>query len=240
MRKPITQLFNKTPYVVFDNMDSTYYTGLDTSLYVDDIFVEEFLQISWQESQQETPLTNWNSYEATLIHSGARIVAGRVAVNLKSPHYLKNLLSGLASFETRENPSVPKDKSKEFSSQLGRSSPSNINTTEKSSTRPLDNIYNRFYARIPEATHPVYSPEKEHTITVIFGEDDGVKKALYSPENEFQDFSITKHKIHPYPNPKGVKIVGVKFNEESYGVDDSGKPIVSLFSFIAKGTRPID
>jgi len=239
MRKPPAKLFDKTPYVVFDNMDSTYYTGLDSSLYIDDIFVEEFLQVSWQESQQETPLVNWNSYESTIIHSGVRVVAGRVAINMKSPHYLKNILSGLSNFQSREDPSLTKDESVTYPSQLHRASPSNLNATEKNTVKPLNNIYNKFYAKEPNPKSAVYSPEKEHTITILFGEDDGVKKAFYTSENDFTDYTVSKPKIFPQYNTKGIKIIGVKFNEESYGVDDTGKPIVSVFSFIAKGTRPI-
>lgn len=224
--------YDLTNYQVYDDFDSTYYTGLDTSVYIDGVLVDEYLQISWQTAQQETPFYNYNSYEPDVIHSGARITSGRLTLNLKNPSYLMNVLRDNKNPEPRKISTIDSDaiySSKEnFDNYMDR-----FADLVSGEDKQLQNAYTKDFQ--VEGSLPLFSPQRRHTLTVVFGKD-LENKVILRTDNTIGSFSSNQAKYHPTSHK--VKFTGVKFSEESVGVDDSGKPTMLLYSFIAQGYRP--
>lgn len=100
-------------WVVVDSWNSAYYSGLDVSMYFGDIFMDEIVQLQFNEVEQVRPLFGYADYVFRKVSRGSRLISGAFTINfkesgyvpkilelLKDPYYLNRKLSKMGSKAT--------------------------------------------------------------------------------------------------------------------------------------------
>jgi hypothetical protein len=85
---------------VVNEFGSSYFSGLDVSVYFGDIFVDEVVQISFGETENVKPIFGYASYVFDCVAHGARIVQGTFAINFKDAGYIPTMLGFLSDPKT--------------------------------------------------------------------------------------------------------------------------------------------
>ena len=71
---------------------SVYWSGLNTRLTINDIFIPEIVAIEWSMMESVSPRKGYANYTAALFLHGSRIVQGNFSLNFVRPNYLFDLL----------------------------------------------------------------------------------------------------------------------------------------------------
>jgi hypothetical protein len=79
-------------WAIVNDFNEAYYSGLDVSVYLGGIYVEEISQFQYQEMEQVRPIYSYASYTPTIITHGTRMTQGSFTLNFKDANYLKVLL----------------------------------------------------------------------------------------------------------------------------------------------------
>lgn len=80
------------PWVMVNDFRSRYYSGLDISVYFGDVFIDEIVQLQYQEMEQTRPMFGYADYTFRDVIHGSRIVQGSFAINFKDAGYIPTLL----------------------------------------------------------------------------------------------------------------------------------------------------
>lgn len=80
---------------VVNEFNSSYYSGLDVSVYFGNIFLDECIQLQYSEMEQVRPIFGYADYTFRHVSHGARIVQGSFAINFKDAGYMLKLLEYL-------------------------------------------------------------------------------------------------------------------------------------------------
>ena len=87
-------------WILQRTFNSNYYSGLDMSCYFSNIYMDEIIQLTFQEAEQTRPNMGYADYTYRSVTHGARIVQGSFTINFKEAYYIPKLLDYLASPET--------------------------------------------------------------------------------------------------------------------------------------------
>lgn len=83
------------PWVVVNEWRSAYYSGLDVSMYFNEVYMDEIVQLQFQEVEQARPLYGYADYVFRKISRGSRLVQGTFTINFKESAYIPKLLAVL-------------------------------------------------------------------------------------------------------------------------------------------------
>lgn len=96
------QVKKDTPeWAVFQSFSSNYYSGLDMSCYFDNIFMDEIIQLQYQEVENVRPNFSYADITYRSATHGSRLVQGSFAINFKEGGYLYKLLNYLRDTDTQ-------------------------------------------------------------------------------------------------------------------------------------------
>lgn len=90
-------------YVVFQSFASNYYSGLDMSCYFDNIFMDEIVQLQYQEVENVRPNFSYADYTYRSATHGTRLVQGSFAINFKEAGYMYKLLMYLRDTDAQSS-----------------------------------------------------------------------------------------------------------------------------------------
>lgn len=88
--------FLKEPWHIIDEFDSTYWSGLDVSIYAGPYLLDEVVNLSFQVAEQVIPYYGYAHYTAQRMHRGQRLITGTFTINFKQSHYLLKVLDKLS------------------------------------------------------------------------------------------------------------------------------------------------
>lgn len=82
----------REPWHIVDEFNSTYWSGLDTNIFINGIHIDEMVSIQYQIVEQVTPYYGYSYYTAQRMHRGQRIISGSFLINFKQPGYIFKIL----------------------------------------------------------------------------------------------------------------------------------------------------
>lgn len=82
-------------WVTLNEFQSTYFSGLDISIYAGNIYLDEVVQLQFSEMEQVRPLYGYSDYTFRHVAHGSRIVQGTFVMNFKDGGYMPTLLQKL-------------------------------------------------------------------------------------------------------------------------------------------------
>lgn len=94
-------------YIVVDEFNTTYWSGMDVQVKLGDILLDESTQVSYQIQEQVQPYYHYSSYVPNRFNHGVRIIAGEITMNFKQSGYLVSLLNQFNQDLTSNRVDIP-------------------------------------------------------------------------------------------------------------------------------------
>lgn len=116
---PGEQYDNREKWKIVDRFDSSYWSGQDLRVYVDNIYLDEAIQLNYQIVEQVRAYYGYASYTPDRFHHGTRIISGELSLNFKRDGYIFSLLQAVRTGESNVLPNL-------ISSRLPGSNPGTI------------------------------------------------------------------------------------------------------------------
>jgi hypothetical protein len=110
-------------WAIVNEFDSSYYSGLDVSVYFNQIFVDECIQIQFSEMEQVRPIYGYADYTYRHVVHGTRIVQGTFTINFKDAGYIPKMLDMLSRKEQVDSELVA------FAAQQAKNAQNNTSET---------------------------------------------------------------------------------------------------------------
>ena len=86
---------NIEQYKITDRFDSSYWSGIEMSLYLGKILVEEAFQFNYQIMERVVPYWGYASYSADRIFHGNRVISGEFSINFKRDSLIFSMLEDI-------------------------------------------------------------------------------------------------------------------------------------------------
>lgn len=214
------------PWRSVDETGSSYWSGTDVKIFIGGIYLEEVVGIQHALQEAVTPVYEYGGFVFKTVMRGSRIIEGTLNMNIKDPGYLENLLynytpgitistdvkvqSGVYG-EYVDTMSLYKRayKQKELTSSIwGDSAPQSV----------------------PAGNKPYFiKGEFDHNgvnIVIKFGETKG---SMYASQTEGNGKLVQRASA-----ARAITLIGAQFSGSQTLYDDSGKPIIESYPFIAQ------
>lgn len=242
----------KDVFTVVDEFDSTYWSGLQLSVYIDHIKLDDVVQLNFQVMEVIRPHYSYDSRVAKRINHGTRLIAGELTLNFKKDRFMFALLRAISlrmalrpSLE--ESPSTPP----EVPFGIDVSSVTSLSDVELLRPEQVDLLMRQLLGTQPEGEEPApvevspLSPlfgtaSRGFTMSVIFGGHLGTGVRFKYLGNEFFELSGSAiEDVIPGKPPvaTGIAFLGTSFSGFARNIDDSGRPIMDTYSFQARDIR---
>lgn len=238
-----------------DSFKTSYWSGVDVSLYCGDIWIDDALQFGVQTVEQANPYYGYASYSADRIHHGVRILTGEFTVNYRHSNYIYAVLQEVT--RNHDNPAgtmidlpinynpvigagtvtgaaTPEDDVRSYV-EFAKNYSKLRQAQDDSAARALNS------AAIPQMTPfgPIFhGPRKGFTLTVLFG--------AQMSHSLLVDFDWNSHSKQESPvstkNPgpaTGFRLLGVSLTGANLMINDSGQPVMETYNFIARDVRTL-
>lgn len=88
-------LRDKSTFNIIDSFDSSYWSGLDVGIYIEDIYVAEAVNLQFQLVENRVPYFGYASYTWHHAAPGTRMVQGSFTINFLASAYIPALLDAL-------------------------------------------------------------------------------------------------------------------------------------------------
>jgi len=226
------------------SFNSVYYSGLDTTVFLNDTLLDEIVNIQFQLVENALPLYDYADYSFKTVVKGTRIVQGTFSINFTPEDaVLKALRPATAQKQTSPVPSTPTEaifpSTVDIQSLLGMSNEQLTDTANK-----LRNEY--WLLETPSLTEEdieklvsVNAPYFGTTPSILVikylnksfdydqirpvDADDVTLKSDLNPA----DYSISQEKTT-------LTIVDVHITGAGQAIDDSGKNLLNVYNFVGK------
>lgn len=209
-----------------DENDSAYWSGLDLRAYVNGLYLEELVGIQYALQESVTPVYGYGSYTYDIIMRGSRLVQGALTVNFKEPGYLKALIMGEGPGTAGIIKSIDPGnvKAQDYAQTLGASS-----------YQRKQELMQNLWGDEPAQTSPVGN---EPLLSRGYQDHTGFDLVLKFGENTGQQYMVNAEgngKVTPrLASSRALTLIGVQFQNVESMLDDSGKPVLESYQFIAK------
>lgn len=91
--------------IVVDEFNSSYWSGIDVTIFFEDYYIDDIVNIQYQISEQVYPIYSYGGYKYSHMGRGSRIVQGTFSINFKRSLYIPNLLKQIK--QDRETSILP-------------------------------------------------------------------------------------------------------------------------------------
>lgn len=220
-----------------DRFDSVYYNGLDIRVYLDGYRIEDAVGLVYEIREQVVPVYGYASYTYDRALRGQRIIEGSLTVIFKKPYALIDRVAAVAaarSADQESKGSAPAPRPR----QEGRAA-SLIDILDWSSEQRL-RYWGPERAAAPDEEQlqrrlPLWYKE-QLTIRILYNDPAESKERegkLLALEREHVLTARERDSTYVLTEQlEGVQIVGV-----SRAIEDTGRPILESYQFLARDIR---
>lgn len=235
-------------YMVLDAFDSMYYGGLDVGVYMGQIFIDDIVQIGYVQTEQVRPCYGYADWTPHHFQHGARIVQGSFTINFKDANHILKTMDMVTSPQS----------SKAIDTILGVD-PKMNNKVKQVLTKDLTmedmmTMYTNSigggkegFLQYKEAAKQLYwkLPGQQSTTNLM---NDLVLPSDTRPRYKYE-FDITIKYSEPEDDMRGIgddnrslkgsfgtirTIKGCHLTSEAQTIEDSGKNVLEMYSFVAR------
>ena len=236
---------DKSTYIVTDEFNSSYYSGADINIYFDDFFLDDIQSLQYQVTENVLPIFGYHSYSYDFAARGNKIIQGSFTINFKRSFYIQELLVHLTSREL--NPDLTEKQKDVLITRLKNSvtmeellAQVKSNGTNTIKSDELDKIaqnnIKNFWPQVgssnssPPRNVPMFQRNMSQgfTIFIKYGEP-----VLADNDKPLKGNDPTQGL--PIENIGTIQAVrGTQISSSGVVLDDSGRPILEVYSFLAK------
>ena len=243
---PSVDITTATKNLIVDEFNSAYWSGLDLNVFFNDVYIDDLVQIQYQISENIMPVFAWGDYTPRYVNHGSRIVQGSFAINFKRSHYMNALLQYLSNpVKSGSNNTMTPSSLKAGVSMpetvdqiLGAIKGSGGDSIDLDKLSEISNYnQNKFWGATANQNIGV-NPDVESG-PMFFGGVPGFSIIFRFGDIDYgSDYRITYGKNGPNVSSDSTgtifSLTGVNISGVGVAVDDSGKNIMEVYSFMAK------
>lgn len=220
-----------------DRFDSVYYNGLDIRIYMDKYRIEDAVGLVYDIREQVVPVYGYASYTYDRALRGQRIIEGSFTVIFKKPYALIERVANIAQAKESDRRAV--ESAGKPASRLEGAASSIIDILEWSDQQRL-----RYWGpsevqvedeELMRRRYPLWYKE-ELSIRIFYNDPLEAKQRegrLLALEREHVLTERKREETYTLIEQlEGVQIVGV-----SRAIEDSGRPILESYQFLARDIR---
>lgn len=234
--------------IVVYEFNSKYFSGLDLNVYFGDYLMDEIINIQYQLSESVTPLYDYASYRYKTVVKGNRVIQGSFSVNFTSSFKMKEILN-----KALNGPENVADAITQTEQAIGIETP--INLPQSLTTVDINNLLaaeNRnqrtgLLADIAKHYQKTYWTRAQGDIgapdtNIPFFSSNPVGFTIYLKYmKKLFDYDVVPSTTEAYKQyvgtnaPKTMEaITNVHITSVGKAVDDSGKNLLEVYSFIGR------
>lgn len=253
-------------YRIVDAFDTSYWSGVDVSIYLDTlngkILLDEAVQLSYSIQEQVIPYYAYNSHTFNTVQHGTRLINGELTVNFKHSGYIFSLLNNVNKLPSATKNDIV-DQAKSWNSSLTKPA---SNTILNSLHTTVSSLSNPDVARaFVENYKAKYTPVNEYNVyknlttspsstkgmfetglfnlDIVFGTmyQESLKMHLKDGTDEFFTDGLVLSDPDNLGKPilMGRKLIDVHIMTMAKTMADDGRPYMETYSFMAKDVRTI-
>jgi len=237
-----------TTNLVVDQFNSSYWSGLDLNIFFNDVLIDDIVNIQYQITENVMPLMSWGDYTVRTMAHGFRIIQGSFSVNFKRSLYMKSVLEYLAGETSGRKGTSPLTPSalkadialpKTLEQMLGMinnggDNGPNLDVLDEIARANQTNFWGSAISKSPTSQFKYvpnapmfYGGSYGFSIIFRFGDIDNGK-------DERITYGRNGPSASPYETGTIFSLTGVNINGVGTAVDDSGRPVMEVYSFLAK------
>lgn len=246
--------------------DSSYWSGLQTQIYLGNLVLDEFVQITYQVFERTQPYYGYASHVANRIHHGTRLIAGEISVNFQNFGYLFGILEKLR--QTGGDHHVPKAE-KEY--KYKQPPPPDDSTRKSFIISSLDDLKDvdltgDFFTSLKESFQTPFERAGQETLDLVPVSIPS-NRGLYEGSMAGIDITIlmggslspgqtlkvdgagnlyTEPTAQVVPGDEslvfsktGLVLEGCSISTQAMTIADDGRPIMQTLSFTGRNIRPV-
>lgn len=255
-----------TEWVMMDQFNSSYFSGLDVSFYFGAVLMDEVISMQYQEIEQVRPNYGYADFTFRSVSRGSRVVQGTFTINFKESMYVQQLLTTLRNeqlmefnLQRLEGDMTPKDASRLTGASVVKQALSGDFTLEdfvamQSSPEHLYrqaefSIDNKFGDVMDDLDASIWGKStKFNEKDVIKKTDSETKRGVDLDHVKFRGPSGGFDITIKYGQPEDFKpgqprwgtvemIRGCHISGVSKAIDDSGKNVIESYNFIGQSVE---
>jgi hypothetical protein len=233
-----------------DRFDSYYFSGENANVYLNGLYLSETVNIQWQLTNNTLPLYGYHSYEFNHMAPGTRIVQGSLTINYTEPLYIIKLIQSLSGDTGSDLSRSDQDMRKQKGVAPGTIANNILTASSEDIYRSVSDKSGKGFNR--EALRNLKEVNKERFgwVSVSKQEENTFteNKPLYKPVNGGINIKVTfgqsdkevSREDSSYRSDaklndiNSITLIDVNLTGEGSLVDDSGKPVQEMYSFLAK------
>lgn len=225
-----------------DRFDSIYYGGLDIRVYMQEYRIEDVVGLTYEIREQVVPVYGYASYTYDTAVRGQRIIEGSFTVIFKKPYALVERVAAIAGTSKSGADSYNQTLAKRSASRFEGNVANLIDVLEWSQQQRM-----RYWGTsIPEGEelrddqllrerYPLWS-HPGLSIRIFYNDPQEAKERegkLVAIEREHVLANRSRDQVYCMTEVlDGVQIVGV-----SKAIEDSGRPVLESYQFLARDIR---
>jgi hypothetical protein len=235
---------------IVDEFDSAYWSGIDASIFFNDMFIDDIINIQYQITENVMPIYGYGDYVLRATARGSRIIQGSFSINFKRSFYVLKVLNMLIEEQNVSPAANPQETNKLSNSLSMPTTPEELLGLARSDidggldlnvlTQIRNRNINKFWSTQDTSLLPKY---RRSNIPLYSSGPDGF--TLYikygNPplaSNTTTTFGSNGASI-PLNSAGTIEALsGVQITGASKAVDDSGRNIIEVYSFLASDLIP--
>jgi hypothetical protein len=237
---------------VVDEFNSAYWSGVDVSIFFNDMYIDDIVNIQYQVSENTLPLYSYGDYTYRSVARGSRIIQGSFSINFKRSFYIPLVLKELKNIKAGSSKEDVRTSNKMKSSIISQfpSTPEEIlgasrhNSTGGFNYAILDEIRQKNIEKFWGAEDRSVETSARNTNSPLYDVgSDGI--TIYIKYGDIK-LNIDERAVFgkigtglPSKTAGTIEALdGVQINVAGKSIDDSGRNILEIYSFIARDLIP--
>jgi len=247
-----TKTNDRAYQTVVDEFNSAYWAGVDVSIFFNDMYIDDIVNIQYQISENVLPLYSYGDYTYRSVARGSRIIQGSFSINFKRSFYIPLVLKELRDIENAAPGRGTKTSDKMKSSVLSQfpTTPEEIlgasrhNSTGGFNYAILDEIRQKNIEKFWEAEDQSVKPSVRNSNAPLYnGGRNGFTIYIKYGDIKLNDngravFGRIGMGLPSKDAGTIEALDGVQINVAGKSIDDSGRNILEIYSFIARDLIP--
>jgi hypothetical protein len=228
------------PYwVEVDEFNSSYYSGIDMSVYFEEIFIDEVIALQFSVQEMVMPYVGYASYTFDKVARGARQIQGSFTINFRERAYIPTMLRQLKNLEISPDPVLNKGNPNAIS-EIRRDIKNDLTLDMFVAKREKYDFGDiaEAYKRNLWGENYSNNPAKGFVQNLV--RDNGSRQPLFDSSSNGFDILLK------WGQPEEVdrsndrtwgtleKLISCHITGMGKEIDDSGRPILESYSFLAR------
>ena len=232
----------KNTYEVLTSSDARYYSGVQTSIWFGDIWVDDITAISWSYNQEKRPIYGYASQYFDAVAKGQVLVQGQMQINFREKGYLSYIVKNLPRIQKDIRKYQTEDEAKKtfkalrpFISKQLKQGTFNERTLQEIADLPKSESFWEIAATYENAIWgDLEDQDRERFDTPDIAQQDAMPNGFNILVTYGDIQAAEARSVNELLKSTSKSLVGVHLLGSSQVIESNGEPVRETYSFMAR------